>query len=100
MTSMTIQARAPGKIILMGEHAVLHGCPAIATALGLYCTIKVQPRGDGQIELQLPDLNLHRCYTFQTLLDYVGRVRQSSAQGFAYEVATDCLLYTSDAADE
>lgn len=73
MTSAIIQARAPGKIILMGEHPVLHGCPAIATSLGLYCNIQVRPREDERIELQLPDLNFHRCYTFHFVLDYAAR---------------------------
>jgi mevalonate kinase len=89
MTSAIIQARAPGKIILMGEHAVLHGCPAIATSLGLYCNIQVRAREDMQIALQLPDLNLHRYYAFQTLLDYAGCARQSGAQAFTYAEGAD-----------
>ncbi|WP_131106858.1 hypothetical protein [Pseudomonas sp. Sample_10] len=82
MTATTIQARAPGKIILMGEHALLHGCPAIATSLGLYCDVQVRPRNDQYIELQLPGLDHHRCYTLATLLDYPSREAQLRIPGF------------------
>lgn len=37
----TIEARAPGKIILFGEHAVNRGQPAIAASVGLYARCRV-----------------------------------------------------------
>nr|CAD1821824.1 unnamed protein product [Ananas comosus var. bracteatus] len=33
---MEVRARAPGKIILSGEHAVVHGSTAVAAAIDLY----------------------------------------------------------------
>ena len=33
---MEVRARAPGKIILSGEHAVVHGSAAVAAAIDLY----------------------------------------------------------------
>lgn len=45
---MSFVASAPGKLILFGEHAVVHGEPAIATALSLRTFCQVEE------DLQLP----------------------------------------------
>ncbi len=70
-----IHARAPGKIILMGEHAALHGCPAIACAVGLYCNVWLSPHEHRQIDVQLPDLSFRHSYAPEQLADYVSHVR-------------------------
>jgi len=46
--SMEVRARAPGKIILAGEHAVVHGSAAVAAAIDLYTTssLRLLPAGD------------------------------------------------------
>lgn len=46
-----IEASAPGKIILAGDHAVVHGKPAILAAVNLRCRAKLLPRSDNQIEI-------------------------------------------------
>jgi len=40
------RARAPGKIILAGEHAVVHGCPALVTAVQRHATVRVRVNGE------------------------------------------------------
>ena len=47
---------APGKVILFGEHAVVHGITAVAASVALRCYAHVSPRADGKITLNLLDL--------------------------------------------
>lgn len=77
MAPTEVQARAPAKIILMGEHAVVHQCPAVVATLGLYCRVLIQPASTRLIEVNLPDLGVHRCYSRQTLLDYALQARKA-----------------------
>ncbi|KAH7106493.1 cystathionine beta-l [Auriculariales sp. MPI-PUGE-AT-0066] len=47
---------APGKVILFGEHAVVHGVTAIAASVDLRCYGLTSPRNDGRLSLSLPDI--------------------------------------------
>lgn len=49
---------APGKVILFGEHAVVHGVTAIAAATALRCYAHVAPRTDDRVALVMPDIEL------------------------------------------
>lgn len=49
---------APGKAILFGEHAVVHGVTALAASVALRCYALVQPRADGKLHLELPELGV------------------------------------------
>ena len=53
-----ITASAPGKCILMGEHAVVHGYPAIAIALDIRSFCTLQPLSKGKIRFHVPDHNI------------------------------------------
>ncbi|KIM33447.1 hypothetical protein M408DRAFT_326161 [Serendipita vermifera MAFF 305830] len=48
---------APGKVILFGEHAVVHGVTAIGACVDLRCYALASHRDDGKVSLHLPDLN-------------------------------------------
>nr|GEZ94502.1 mevalonate kinase [Tanacetum cinerariifolium] len=59
---MEVIARAPGKIILSGEHAVVHGSAAVAAAIDLYTyvslTFPLPPHGPDTLILHLKDVGM------------------------------------------
>ncbi|MCP4141584.1 MAG: mevalonate kinase [Chloroflexi bacterium] len=58
--SLVITARASGKIILFGEHAVVYGQPALAVPVNqLYAEAEVSDIPRAGIWVNAPDINLH-----------------------------------------
>lgn len=62
----TLVASAPGKVILFGEHAVVHGVTAIAAATALRCFARVAP-ADASVSLDLADIELHAAWALDEL---------------------------------
>ncbi|MDI9619489.1 MAG: mevalonate kinase [Candidatus Nezhaarchaeota archaeon] len=53
-----IRVSTPGKVTLFGEHAVVYGEPAIATAIDRRVRVEAERRGDDLIRIEAKDLTL------------------------------------------
>ncbi len=51
MKAAPIMASAPGSLMLLGEHAVLHGQPAIACAVDARMQVRLQPLDEPRLEI-------------------------------------------------
>lgn len=63
----TIKVFAPGKLILSGEHAVVHGQPALAMAVNRYVTATVTRETAPQVLFDLSDLSHSSRLTYDAL---------------------------------
>jgi mevalonate kinase len=71
-----VLATVPGKLILMGEHAVVYGRPAVVAAVGLRTRVEVTPR-DRDVAIELPDLGFRSEPTWSEVLAYSATARSA-----------------------
>jgi mevalonate kinase len=88
MTPPTIRTRAPGKIILSGEHAVVHGCPALVTAVDRYVTCSLWEAGANRFHIELPALGQERHLTFLQL----ERLRTGAEERYEHFLAGELAI--------
>jgi mevalonate kinase len=55
-----IKVSAPGKLMLLGEHAVVHGRPCLVTATDHRMAVELAKRRDTKIVLNAPDVGIKR----------------------------------------
>ncbi|HXU31070.1 MAG TPA: hypothetical protein VN851_10880 [Thermoanaerobaculia bacterium] len=51
-----VRVSVPGKLILIGEHAVVYGRPALAAAIDKRLSVTLVPTGSGGVSLSLPGI--------------------------------------------
>jgi mevalonate kinase len=87
-----VAVSTPGKLILMGEHAVVYGRPALIAAIDLRLTARFSARAEtgGAVQLDLPGLGHAEDVSWDALRAYAraarelweGYAREPAAQGF------------------
>lgn len=70
------QTRAPGKLILSGEHSVVYGQPALACAIDRYTHASIRKRILPGIVFDLPDLDYQKSLTLWGLKKLKRRAKQ------------------------
>lgn len=85
-------ASAPGKLVILGEYAVLDGAPALVMAVDRRCRAEIRAAGDGPcgLETRMPDAELHRFEPGRPSgVELVDLVTQGRADGRAWHAVLD-----------
>jgi len=59
MIKTKIKVEAPGKLILLGEYAVLEKAPSLVTAVDKYCRVQITPGNNSFFHFTAPNLGLN-----------------------------------------
>ncbi|KAL2631937.1 hypothetical protein R1flu_016623 [Riccia fluitans] len=89
-TGQVVEARAPGKVIICGEHAVVHGTGAVAAALNRYTIVRINRPPDhigdeGHVSLHLPELEVRLKWKVAYLKEYFARLSISEPNPLSTE---------------
>ncbi len=87
-----IQAKAPGKLILSGEHAVVYGYPALVMAVNRYVTTTVQSHSKPEIIFTVPDLKPECSLTVSELMQLQKRIQKDYQSFLKGEVSIRKVL--------
>ena len=71
-----VEVSAPGKLILMGEHAAVYGRPALIAALDLRLTARLSPLPGEEVRLDLPGLGHAESTSWRDLRAYARAARE------------------------
>jgi len=90
-----MKAVAPGKLILSGEHAVVHGRPALAMAVNRNAQTFITGEGaDGTVSFDLPNLEAGReSFTLRALREFHARVERNYEEFLAGKLSIRDVLH-------
>ena len=71
----SIRAKAPGKLIISGEHSVLKNCPAIAMAVDLFATTTISSHTPASVLFDLFNLGYKNSEPFSALRTLKNRIK-------------------------
>ena len=89
---MKIKVSVPGKIHLLGEHAVVYNKPAIIAAVGKRCFVEITPRTDGKIIVKSQNYKKEITVGFQ---DIIAKFEKAQKDWEIYNVNNDTNLLKS-----
>ena len=73
---MKTAVSVPGKLILMGEHAVVYGRPALVATLGMRLHVHLSPEADGVVQFVLPQIRVEERLDWTAVERYAEAARQ------------------------
>jgi mevalonate kinase len=67
---------SPAKLILMGEHAVVYGRPALTATIDLWLQVQLETRAESDVHLRLEDLDHEEITAWSEVRAYTDAVRE------------------------
>lgn len=92
-------ARAPAKLILSGEHAVVYGQPALALAIDKYVFTSIKPFKENLFQFKFVNLNLVVGLTSQQLRELKQTVAANKRIAHPVELLQYAFIYFMEALD-
>lgn len=96
MSASSITVSAPGSLMLLGEHAVLHGRRALAAAVNRRLRVELTPRNNELVEIesalgrhQTPLRALAPHPEFRFILEAIRRAAKTLSSGFTLRVESE-----------
>lgn len=91
-----VRVSAPGKLHLLGEHAVVYGKPAIIAAVNKRCFVEITPRKDKKIEIISSNLKIIKIVTEKEIF---AKTKDAQVKWEAYIKTNDISFLKSITSD-